>query len=452
MAKPTSNQIVLSFTQTPPNARDLMFCEDWRSFFMRQGNHYDHIEERKMQSILLNFALSNYPEANHSESSIKDMLWQLSHLTPNHQQSISTRYIALNDALLDTHTFELLDPSPSITTIYHIPVNKADLDKPTPAFDKFINETIVQKEKDENGNWIADQGLIKLTQEMFGYYLTDNLKAQKMFFLVGRGSNGKSKLSGIIEDLIGKKYVSNMTIQQLTTDKFATANLVGMKVNICTEAESKYIDSSKFKALVTGDSIQVERKYGQSFSFNPTTKYLFAYNDSPTFANPDYSLLRRIIIIKFNRVFHRHEWDMQLTEKLRTELGGILKWAIEGGKRLIENNYIFSETKQAEESMEEFKEEMSSAVKYFNETFVFDKENYIMNDDLYKDYKIWSEKNGRKALNATNFKKELKNNVKGFDECEGHKRIDGKFCRVNFLKFKNSIPEIDPDLQGISFV
>jgi putative DNA primase/helicase len=198
-----------------------------------------------------------------------------------------------------------------------------------------------------------------------------------------------------------------MSIQSLTTDKFRTASLVGKLVNISNEEESKFIKADVLKALITGDTMTAERKFGDPFSFTPNTKFAFCTNEMPSFDTLNYGLKRRIKFIPFYRRFKDNEQDKELQEKLSQEIPGIIGWAIKGARRFVANDSVFKQSQSAIDKLQSFSEELSSALTFFNEFYIIDVALTTANSQVYYEYSKWCEDNGRKPLNSNNFWKDL---------------------------------------------
>jgi putative DNA primase/helicase len=198
-----------------------------------------------------------------------------------------------------------------------------------------------------------------------------------------------------------------MSIQHLTLNQFATSGLIGKKINICNEEESKYLRSDRFKALVSGDLIQAERKHENQFAFRPKTKYLFASNRLPTFEGINYGLKRRMIIVPFKRMFQVKDQNKNMLSELLSELPGIIGWAISGAKRLVDNNYQFSETESSDLCKIEFENFTSSTYMFFRENFETDDTGWISNKQMYQEYVDWCRENGKKAMSSTGFGRDL---------------------------------------------
>jgi putative DNA primase/helicase len=66
------------------------------------------------------------------------------------------------------------------------------------------------------------------------------------------------------------------------------------------------------------------------FEFTPQFKLVIAGNHKPGLRTVDEAMRRRFNLLPFTVTVHASERDLELTEKLREEWGGILQWMIEG--------------------------------------------------------------------------------------------------------------------------
>ena len=425
MPQATKNQdIAHKFLQHQRFRKNLLYCKGWDTFYIYTDGWYEGYEPNDFREMVWEFIQEHYPDINVRSSLITDIYQQIKWGAYRKVDSINTPYVAFKDKLYNLNKFEWEEFDRQKIAVHRINFDSKEIDMPIPKFEEFLNTTIIQ----DNGR--TDDDLIDLVQEMFGYYLLNNLKAQTVFFLVGKGANGKSVMVSIIEKMIGTKFVSAMSIQALTLNQFATSALIGKKINICNEEESKFLRSDKFKALVSGDLIQAERKHEQQFAFRPITKYLFASNQLPTFEGINYGIRRRMIILPFKKVFSGAEQNRNLSEELLKELPGIVNWAIIGAKRLVKNNYQFSETKASYESREDFENITSSALYFFRHNFVADKDGIIPNEDLYKEYREWCEENGKRPMSSISFHRDITVNLDILSETVwvAGKAVRGKKC------------------------
>lgn len=389
---------------------------------------YEMLGDEKLERYVYHF-LKYKVTRNITWGMIKDLVKQIKMSVERNVDGVTfSPYVALEDCLLNLETFEYCPFSKDKIAVHYVPFSRETVEqKPeTPVFNKFLNEVIVDR------TLKPDKELQVLVQEMCGYYLLNNLKAEAVFFLYGQGLNGKSTLINILQDLIGKEFCSASSIQAMTTNRWGPVSLIGKKINFCRDEESKYLASDKFKTIISGEPVEIEKKYGGTFLFTPNAKHLFSLNQLPKFDMLDRGLLRRIKIIPFFFNIEESKKDTDLGRRLKAELPGIFAWALVGAKRLVENGYRFTETKAIKETRSEFEEAISGAISFFRERYEINEEGFSANEDMYREYVIWCTSNGRKAMNSNNFFKDLIN-ILGL---QGHfkwsigenKTIRGKKC------------------------
>lgn len=333
-------------------------------------------------------------------SQVKDVREQIKFLIPRKFESSNSPYLALKDCLLNTDTFASSPFNIANNCFFSMPFSSTELNADTfngSRFARFLSEVLVTEEGK------PDPELAVLVQELFGYCLLTTNVAEASFFLVGEGSNGKSVLLHILETIIGSQFCSSISIENMTTNRFATAGLVGMRLNICYEEESSFVKSDTFKALVSGEKTQIEYKYGKSYSAKMPVKYIFATNELPTFSGFNHGLLRRIKIIPFRRTFTDKDQDRNLTTTLLKELASITSWAIKGAKRLVANDYKFSYAKSSEDCKYEFESSLSAAVGFLRDEYTESENGFIFYSDLYTHFAEWCKENGKKQMSKQTF-------------------------------------------------
>ena len=175
---------------------------------------------------------------------------------------------------------------------------------------------------------------ILFLQEMVGYLLTPSTEHHVQFWLVGEGSNGKSVILQVIMWLLGSENVSNVPLHSLG-QRFYLAQLVGKLANICDEiAAGIQLNDAVLKSVVSGGTLQAERKGEQPFEFTPYARLVASTNVLPRTADRSHGFFRRIKILPFTRIFAPHEQDRSLAMTLQEELPGIFNWALQGLRRL----------------------------------------------------------------------------------------------------------------------
>lgn len=343
---------------------------------------------------------------------IKILTWQC----PRSIDLLSDNFVTFSDGkMMDLDTFSIHPVVRDKISLLKFPFPSSILEDPAvlcPNWLSFLNDILITKESSEFDNPIPDASLLSLIQEMFGCALFSHSRYESTFFLYGNGQNGKSKLLSVLKTLFPKDLISCSTLEQLTTNRFKTASLVGKRLNVTSEEDSKFLASDVFKRIVSGEEISGERKFQKDFSFVPTCKMIFATNKIPTFDSIDYAIRRRIFIIPFFRKIPEAKKQINIfEEKLLPELPGIFKWALEGSKRLAQNEK-FTHSDAVEKMRDTYERIQSSAVEFIQENFVItgNYDDIFQKARLFEGYKAWVEADaGRKPLGKMKFYDELEN-------------------------------------------
>lgn len=421
-----TQELVEEFCELPENREGLIYVEDIDAFLMYQDGQGYHklLSTRQMKKLIYNFAKRKAKSIGHAQ--VKDIIFGITMSCFKEIKDLPKRYIALEDKLLDLKTFDFKDFDKKRIAYHRITCKSSDLAMPIPNFTAYLNQVLI----DENGD--PDPELIQVVQEMFGFYLIEDKRAEAFFFLYGEGSNGKSVMLNVLEDMVGSDYTSHVDIESITSNRFASSTLVGKKMNIVREEESRYIRIDKLKTFISGEPVMMERKNEGMFSYVPSTKFIFSTNKLPSFQGIDYALKRRLNFIPFLRRFEPHEKDHALGDKLWEELPGIVQWAIEGAKRLIANNFAFTKSIQMADFMMRFEDSVSSPRQFIHECYLEDESSFITNDELYAHYKEWCMLNGRKTVSSNTFIEELKQVTKSDMKWikEDHKNRRGKRLKL----------------------
>ena len=140
----------------------------------------------------------------------------------------------------------------------------------------------------------------------------------KAFMFLGNGANGKSVYLGYIESLIGKNNVSHIPLQEISSDRFASAELDGKSANIFTDLERNELrDTGKIKTITDGEGLQVQKKHGHPFTLYPFAKLMFSCNKFPKVFDQSQGFFRRWKIVSWSRNF---ENDPERIKYLREKL------------------------------------------------------------------------------------------------------------------------------------
>ena len=194
----------------------------------------------------------------------------------------------------------------------------------TPVWEKFITEV-----------FDGDLETIEFMQRMAGYCLTGSTIEQKIFFLHGSGSNGKSVFLDVLQSIAGA-YGHALPSTALMTQKHEghrqrLASLMGKRIAISSEIEeSAHWAEAQLKELTGDKTLTANFMRQNDFTFTVTHKHLLAGNSKPRLKGDDFAMARRMILVPFTQKFEGVNRDNKLPAKLKQEYPGILQWCIDG--------------------------------------------------------------------------------------------------------------------------
>ncbi|MDH2335991.1 DNA primase family protein [Clostridium perfringens] len=366
------------------------------SFLIYENGVYNISGEKEAGRIIMDYMLPNYC----TMASIRDCRDQWDILVSMDFDVFNRNPYLVNvrNGLLDIRDMSFKEHTPSYLSTVQLNV-EYNPHAHCPQFEKFLNE-------------VLDCRLIPLVQEILGYLLATNTSAQKSFVLLGPARTGKSTLLWVVEYLLlGKKNVSNIPWQEIG-DKFKTAELLGKLANVFSDLPSKSIDDTGIFKVVTGeDYLMAEKKNKNPFKFRPFARLVFSCNELPkNYVDRTEGFYRRLIIVPFNRQIEKNKIDKALRYKFQREKEGILNWALEGLKRLYENNFEFSENELTDEVKKEYKRENNNVISFVEECCEIDSLFSCSRIEIYESYKEFCGEAGLKALSQIKFNKELEGN------------------------------------------
>lgn len=359
-------------------------------FYEYEDGYYKNICEEKVQKWVKDLAGDNFNK--HLAEEVKyaiqtDAFVEVCKLNSTLLLNLKNGLFSINDGMLSSH-------SPDVYSTIRLNVNY----NPGAKCDKWVKT--VSEILD------GDQGKIETLQEYFGLCLTKEVKYQKAMFMLGEGSNGKSTVLFILENLIGDENRTAIALEMLGNPHYV-ANLHNKLVNISIETNAKSeVYDAMFKAIVTGDTVEADQKFKPPFHFRPYCKLIYALNNMPRVNDKTIAFYRRLLILKFNRQFQGVGDNKSLKFELLEELDGIFLWCLEGLKRLTARK-DFAPTKEMLENVEEYRRENNNVLVFVEEECVLDPLVVIVKVTLYDAFKDWCVRSGNKPLSKKKFGTEL---------------------------------------------
>ncbi len=296
-----------------------------------------------------------------------------------------------------------LEECDTFFTLHQIPHNydaKADC----PKFKRFVNNLFYEED-------------IPVIQEYLGYCLVPNTLAQTALFIVGEGGEGKSRITILMEHIIGH---DNVVIGDFIglQDKFSTTSLDKQMMFIDDDLSLEALDdTSNFKKIVTAETtMEVEPKGKPKYKTKLYSRILCCGNGAiqSKFDRSD-GFYRRLLISKVKPV-HYDKPDRTLSDQLDKEIPGIINWLLEGLCRVVRNGFIIEPSVRMTQELQSVRDS-SDTIQLFmsDEQFIEytgDKDDKVSIKQLYDAYESWCQDNNYLVIHKNTFGKVIRKTYK----------------------------------------
>lgn len=259
---------------------------------------------------------------------------------------------------------------------------------------------------------------IPTLQEFMGYCLIPSTKGQKMLILTGKGGEGKSRVGLVLRALLGEN-MNTGSIAKIETSPFARADLEHELVLLDDDMKLEALpQTNHIKAIITAElPMDLEKKGKQSYQGDLYVRFLALGNGTlQSLYDRSIGFFRRQIILTAKEKNPDRKDDPFIAEKMCCEAEGIFLWALEGLRRLIENEYQFTVSEAAKETMEDAVVDGNNIIGFLDSSgyIEFNVDSTASSKGLYTAYKLWCEDNALSPLAQKSFCSYLKQNEKQY--------------------------------------
>lgn len=363
--------------------------------------------------------IKHIPQLNRSKR--KEVLDYLDVMIRENTPATEAHLIAFRNGILNVY-----DDSFTPLTPEHVITNRIDWDYNPQAYDELTDRTL---------NKIAcnDESIRALLEEATGFCMFRRNELGKAFILTGTGSNGKSTFLNMLRHMLGKRNISSLDLKKLS-DRFSTVMLFGKMANIGDDISDEFVvDSSMFKKIVTGETIDAEQKGQPKFEFEPYVKLFFSANNIPRMGKgrDSAAILRRLVIIPFEAKFSPEDDDYVpfIGDKLKSQeaMEYLIQLGIKGLKRVLETRQ-FTSSEKIQKELDEYEETNNPVLGFIRECE--GEEFQIENNptsNVYKRYNEYCIANNLNPMSNVEFSKQI-NKLLNYQVV--NKKINGKKYRI----------------------
>nr|WP_240807071.1 phage/plasmid primase, P4 family [Polyangium spumosum] len=185
----------------------------------------------------------------------------------------------------------------------------------------------------------GDPELLEFLCRAIGYSICADTSEEKLFFVHGPASSGKSTFLEAIKATLGdygttSDFETFLARPQVGAPRNDIARLAGSRLVVSIEVDDgKRLAEALVKSITGGDTVTARLLYQESFEFKPTFKLWLSANHAPRVSDDDLAMWRRILRIPFERVIPKERRDRNVKRTLtdvRASGAAILAWAVRG--------------------------------------------------------------------------------------------------------------------------
>ena len=236
-------------------------------------------------------------------------------------------------------------------------------------------------------------------QEFAGYALTTEISHELALWLFGPPGSGKSTFLAGLQAMLGHR-AGLLGLAEIERNRFALAELPGKTLVAASEQPSSYLTSPNvLNAIISGEPLQVERKYRDPVTVLPRCKIAWAMNELPRVADANSGLFRRVKVVKVPPL-PANQRDPSVKRAIEGEGAGILNWALEGLERL-QRRGGFDVPEGVEEATAQFRENNDVPALFVADRCVKEADASEQASTLYGEYRDWCENNGHRPQSST---------------------------------------------------
>ncbi len=225
----------------------------------------------------------------------------------------------------------------------------------------------------------------------------------------------------------------NITLEQLTTERFSSSSLIDKTVCIADDEDTKsikFVKTGLLKTMIMGEKVKIEEKYEKPINYVPVCNIFIGTNPPLNFGDMTEAMRRRFIVLNFTATFSKEKGNkIEHIENIlckEENINYIFSKAMFYLSKTLKND-DFSVTKRIREDTDEFLEEYNNAKEFLDYHISNGGKLEVDTRELYNDYAEWCKDNHEEADKKNIFGQ----HIKALCEKAG---IDEKHYKVRIMR------------------
>lgn len=367
--------------------------DDWMIW---KGSHWEIAQKGEIHNALWKLLEDAWAESMHDRSLQRDIrgaqssggtegvLRQASKL-PGFARTVADldndrKLFNLKNGTLDLRSLKVKphDPADLITKVANAAFHP---EATSPRWDSFVEEVL------------PDPEVRAFVQRYVGVALCGEVREHALPIFLGSGRNGKGTFYEAVQYLQGD--YSGQADPELFMHKegahpVGQMALMGKRFIVVTETQrGRRMNAATMKRLTGGDPITARWMHGNPVTFEPSHTPVLVTNWMPKITGDERAAWERIVVIEFNTYFPAERRDKHLKDKLRTEVDGILLWAIRGWHDYLSRRWQLDPPESVLLFTEEQRGEVDYIAHFLEEHTVLDSAGTVLQGELRARYNSW---------------------------------------------------------------
>lgn len=326
---------------------------------------------------------------NITRKEMQELMDVLREEAPRVQRCMEPNLIAVNNGIFDYETKQLLPFTP----------DKVFLSKSRINYNPNAQNVVIHNNEDGTDwdveSWMVDLfdniGLTNLIWQVLGAIIRPNVPWNKACFMYSEsGNNGKGTLCELMRQLVGEGSYASIPLSDFGKD-FLLEPLVSATSVIVDENDvGTYIDkAANLKAVITGDTIQINRKFKAPIYYKFRGFMVQCLNEMPRVKDKSDSFYRRQLFIPFTKCFTGAERKYIKNDYLKRK--EVVEYVMY--KVLNMNCYEFDVPEECKTALEEYKEFNDPVRQFMGDIMPELQWDCVPFQFLYELYKAWYVRN-----------------------------------------------------------
>ena len=310
-------------------------------------------------------------------------------VTPNSDRDL----IAVNNGIFDYRTKQLIPFSPDYVFTAKSKVNYI----PNAVNPHYTMHDGLDWDVDTWFESLSDDPEVtQLLWEVVGAIIRPHVRWDKVVCMYSqKGMNGKGTLCELMKQLCGEGTYASIPFDAFEKN-FMLSQLISATAIITDENGTTEFtkNAANLKAIVTGDSISIDRKYKEPITIKFSGLTVECINALPRISDNTDSLYRRFLIIPFEKTFQGVERKYIKTDYLHRQ--EVLEYVL--FRVLNTDYYTLSEPLACQDMLDDYKNFNDCIRQFIDEILPLLSWNLIPQNFLYDLYIKWSDKNNPSAI------------------------------------------------------